>query len=64
MGCTPDSHCRDFAHPPAGRQADTELQNLIEAAGGEGSAYVFEQLDMDGDGTVTWQEFEIMLGEL
>ncbi|KOO22337.1 hypothetical protein Ctob_000732 [Chrysochromulina tobinii] len=42
---------------------DTELQGLLEAAGGSGDWYVLEQLDMDGDGVVTWTEFESMLGD-
>lgn len=44
-------------------QDDNELQTLLEAAGGDGSWYVLEQLDQDGDGEVTWTEFEAMLGE-
>ena len=43
-------------------QQDTELQGLLEKAGGDGKHYVLEQLDLDGDGTVSWQEFEAMLG--
>jgi hypothetical protein len=45
-------------------KADEELQSILEAAGGDGSFYVFEQLDLDGDGKVTWAEFEAMLGDL
>lgn len=43
--------------------ADTELQALLEKAGGDGSHFVLEQLDLDGDGMVSWQEFEAMLGD-
>jgi len=42
---------------------DDELKQLLEAAGGSGDWYVLEQLDTDGDGEVTWQEFESMLGD-
>ena len=42
---------------------DTELQTLLEAAGGDGSMFVLEQLDLDGDGEITWMEFEQMLGD-
>ena len=42
---------------------DSELQTLLEAAGGDGSMFVLEQLDLDGDGEVTWMEFEAMLGD-
>ena len=31
------------------------------AAGGDGNWYVLEQLDLDGDGEITWMEFEAML---
>jgi len=41
---------------------DTELQGLLEASGGSGDYFVLEQLDLDGDGSVTWAEFESMLG--
>ena len=44
-------------------QSDKELQTLLEASGGDGNFYVLEQLDMDGDGEVTWMEFEAMLGD-
>jgi len=40
---------------------DDELQKLLEAAGGSGDWYVLEQLDADGDGEITWMEFESML---
>lgn len=42
---------------------DSQLQTLLEAAGGDGSMFVLEQLDLDGDGEVTWMEFEAMLGD-
>ena len=43
-------------------QKDNELQTLLQAAGGDGSTFVLEQLDIDGDGEITWMEFEAMLG--
>ena len=42
---------------------DQELQQLLEAAGGDGSQFVLEQLDLDGDGEITWMEFEAMLSD-
>ena len=42
-------------------KADDELQKLLTAAGGDGNWYVLEQLDLDGDGEITWMEFEAML---
>lgn len=36
---------------------DNELQTLLEASGGDGNWYVLEQLDVDGDGEVTWMEY-------
>jgi Ca2+-binding EF-hand superfamily protein len=74
VGCRPK--IRDTSAPmhyiPADRtrlavltaQEDTELQNLLASAGGDPLNFVFEQLDLDGDGQVTWQEFEAMLGDL
>ena len=44
-------------------ETDTELQTLLANAGGDGSFFVLEQLDLDGDGEVTWMEFEAMLGD-
>jgi len=44
-------------------KADKELQTLLEAAGGDGEWFVLEQLDLDGDGEITWMEFEAMLGD-
>lgn len=43
---------------------DNELQTLLQAAGGDGSTFVLEQLDIDGDGEITWMEFEEMLGDV
>ena len=40
---------------------DDEIQKLLTAAGGDGSSHVWEQLDDDGDGKITWAEFEGML---
>ena len=42
---------------------DQELQQLLEAAGGDGNQFVLEQLDLDGDGEITWMEFEAMLSD-
>ena len=33
-------------------KADTELQTLLKAAGGDGEWFVLEQLDLDGDGEI------------
>ena len=44
-------------------QADTELQSMLEAAGGDSNFFVLEQLDLDGDGEITWMEFEQCLGD-
>ena len=43
--------------------ADTELQSLLERVGADGQYLVLEQLDLDGDGEITWMEFEAMLGD-
>jgi len=37
---------------------------LIEDAGLNPNFYVFEQLDANGDGTITWEEFESQLKAL
>ncbi len=54
--CSALTASRTFA--PLLRQADDELQGLLEKAGGDGSHSIMEQLDVDGDGEVTWVEFE------
>ena len=38
--------------------SDDEVQKLLTAAGGDGKSHVWEQLDDDGDGKITWAEFE------
>ena len=38
--------------------SDDEVQRLMTEVGGEGSHSVMEQLDQDGDGEITWLEFE------
>ena len=36
---------------------------MLTRGGRRAGRYVLEQLDVDGDGVVTWQEFESMLGD-
>jgi len=45
----------------AGLQKDEAVADLIKEAGFNPQYYVFEQLDADEDGRITWEEFEVHL---
>lgn len=43
---------------------DGDLQAMLRRCGLETSVNIMEQLDLDGDGEITWMEFEMMLAPL
>lgn len=60
-------HCHRTVSPPTSLplspclsqvklDSDNELQVIIESAGGDGNWHVMEQLDENGDGTISWME--------